>query len=252
MGTTGGGIFKSSDGGEHWTELTHNAGLPAELLGNIGLAVSPAKPARLWALIEADSGGVYRSEDGGATWRYINGERRLRQRPWYYSRIFADPKDTNTVYALNVLAYKSTDGGATFRRLRDPHRDNHDPLIAAYRPQRMIEGNDGGANVSFNGGKTWSDQDYATAQFYHVTTTNHFPYRVCGAQQDNSGVCGPSRWPVGIDRGQWYDVAGEAGNVQARPDDPDITYGGGNTRILGPPHPKTRLFSTHQPRPPPP
>jgi len=231
-GGAGGGIFKSSDGGENWTELTHNPGLPVGLLGNIGLAVSPAKPGRLWALIEADSGGVYRSDDGGGTWRYVNGERKLRQRPWYYSRIFADPKDSNTVYALNVLAYKSTDGGATFRHLPDPHGDNHDMWIAANDPQRMIEGNDGGANVSTNGGKTWTDQDYATAQFYHVTTTNHFPYRVCGAQQDNSGVCGPSRWPGGIDRAQWYDVAGESGHIQARPDDPDITYGGDNSGFL--------------------
>jgi len=231
-GGQGGGLFKSTDGGEHWTEITHNPGLPAGVWGNIGLAISPAKPSRIWALIEADQGGVYRSDDSGATWRYINAERKLRQRPWYYSRVFADSKDTNTVYALNVLAYKSIDGGATFKVFPDPHGDNHDMWIASNDPQRMIEGNDGGANVSFNGGKTWSDQDYATAQFYHVTTTNHFPYRVCGAQQDNSGVCGPSRWPVGIDRGQWYDVAGEAGNVQARPDDPDITYGGDNSGFL--------------------
>src|SRR5437870_10002220 len=125
-GGQGGGLFKSTDGGEHWTEITHNPGLPAGLWGNIGLAISPAKPSRVWALIEADQGGVYRSDDGGATWRYINAERKLRQRPWYYSRVFADSKDTNTVYALNVLAYKSTDGGATFKVFRDPHGDNHD------------------------------------------------------------------------------------------------------------------------------
>ena len=231
-GGAGGGIFKSTDGGEHWTELTHNPGLPQGLLGNVGLSVSAARPSLVWALIEADAGGVYRSDDGGATWRYVNAERKLRQRPWYYSRIFADPKDTNTVYALNVFAYKSTDGSRTFRHLVDPHGDNHDMWIAPNDPQRMIEGNDGGANVSFNGGKTWTDQDYATAQFYHVTTTNHFPYRVCGAQQDNSGVCGPSRWPGGIDRAQWYDVAGESGHVQARPDEPDITYGGDNSGFL--------------------
>lgn len=231
-GGAGGGLFKSTDGGEHWTELTQSPGLPKGLLGNIGLAVSPAKPALVWALIEADAGGVYRSDDGGATWRYVNAERKLRQRPWYYSRIFADPKDTNTVYVLNVLAYKSTDGAVTFRHLEDPHGDNHDLWIAPNDPQRMIEANDGGANVSFNGGRTWSDQDYATAQFYHVTTTNHFPYRVCGAQQDNSGVCGPSRWPGGIDRAQWYDVAGEAGHIQARPDNPEITYGGDNGGFL--------------------
>ncbi len=231
-GGSGGGIFKSTDGGEQWTELTRNPGLPPGLLGNIGLSVSAAKPSLVWALIEAGAGGVYRSDDGGSSWRYVNAERKLRQRPWYYSRIFADPKDTNTVYGLNVLAYRSTDGGRTFRHLPDPHGDNHDLWIAPNDPQRMIEGNDGGANVSFNGGRTWTDQDYATAQFYHVTTTNHFPYRVCGAQQDNSGVCGPSRWPGGIDRAQWYDVAGESGHIQARPDDPDITYGGDNSGFL--------------------
>ncbi len=231
-GGPGGGIFKSTDGGEHWTELTHNPGLPPGLLGNIGLAISPAKPTRVWALIEADAGGVYRSEDGGATWRYINNERKLRQRPWYYSRIFADSKDTNTVYALNVLLYKSSDGGATFKHVPELHGDNHDMWIAPNDPQRMIEGNDGGASVSYNGGKTWTDQDFATAQFYHVTTTNHFPYRVCGAQQDNSGVCGPSRYPGGIDRAQWYDVAGESGHIQARPDNPDVTFGGDNSGFL--------------------
>jgi photosystem II stability/assembly factor-like uncharacterized protein len=225
-GGPGGGLFKSTDGGAQWTEITRNAGLPSGLLGNIGLAVSPAKPGLVWALIEADAGGVYRSDDGGATWRYVNAERKLRQRPWYYSRIFADPRDTNTVYVLNVFFFRSTDGGSTFRHVVEPHVDNHDLWIAPNDPQRMIEANDGGANVSVNGGKTWSDQDYATAQFYHVTTTNHFPYRVCGAQQDNSGVCGPSRWPGGIDRPQWYDVSGESGYIQARPDNPDVTYGG--------------------------
>ena len=248
-GGAGGGLFTSTDGGEHWTEITRNPGLPTGLLGNIGLAVSPAKPSRIWALIEADQGGVYRSDDGGATWRYVNAERKLRQRPWYYSRVFADPKDTNTVYALNVLAYKSTDGGASFKVLPDPHGDNHDMWIASNDPQRMIEGNDGGANVSANGGKTWSDQDYATAQFYHVTTTNHFPYRVCGAQQDNSGVCGPSRWPGGIDRGQWYDVSGESGYIQARPDNPDVTYGGSYGGFLARVDHKTDQFRLITPWP---
>ncbi len=133
-GGQGGGLFKSTDGGEHWTEITHNPGLPAGLLGNVGLAISPAKPSRVWALIEADQGGVYRSDDGGATWRYVNAERKLRQRPWYYSRVFADSKDTNTVYALNVLAYKSTDGGETFKVFPDPHGDNHDMWIASNDP----------------------------------------------------------------------------------------------------------------------
>jgi photosystem II stability/assembly factor-like uncharacterized protein len=231
-GGTGGGLFKSTDGGEHWTELTHGAGLPTGLWGNVSVTVSPAKPARVWAIIEADSGGVYRSDDGGATWRYLTGNHKLRQRAWYYMKIFADPKDSNGVWAVNTNLYKSTDGGVTFRHVVDPHGDNHDLWVAGNDPDRLIESNDGGPNVSINGGKTWTDQDVATAQFYHVETTNHFPYRVCGAQQDNSGVCGPSRWPGGIDRAQWYDVSGESGYIVARPDNPDITFGGDNSSFL--------------------
>src|SRR6478672_8280495 len=167
-GGAGSGIFKSTDGGEHWTELTHNRGLPTTVLGNIGLTVSAAKPNRLWALIEADSGGVFRSDDGGATWTKTNSERTLRQRAWYYTRIYADTKDTNTVYALNTGMYRSTNGGKTFRGIPVPHGDNHDLWIAPNDPNRMIESNDGGANVSFNAGKTWTEEDQATAQFYHV------------------------------------------------------------------------------------
>ncbi len=231
-GGRGGGLFKTTDGGAHWTELTSNPGLPRGLWGNVGLAVSPARPSRLWAIIEADSGGVYRSDDGGATWVWVNRDHKLRQRAWYYMRITADPKDTNVVWAVNTGLYRSKDGGRTFDHVPDPHGDNHDLWIAPNDPQRMIESNDGGSNVSTNGGKTWTDQDYATAQFYHVATTNHFPYRVCGAQQDNSGVCGPSRWPGGIPRSQWYDVSGESGHIQARPDSADITYGGDNSGFL--------------------
>ncbi|MFL5577178.1 MAG: WD40/YVTN/BNR-like repeat-containing protein [Gemmatimonadaceae bacterium] len=226
-GGAGSGIFKSTDGGEHWTELTRNPGLPTGLLGNIGIAVSPANPKRLWALVEADSGGVFRSDDGGATWTRTNAERKLRQRAWYYSRIFADPKDTSVVYALNTGFYRSTDGGKTFKSIPVPHGDNHDLWIAPNDPQRMIEANDGGANVSFNGGKTWSEQDQATAQFYHVITTTHFPYRVCGAQQDNSTLCGPSRAAGGIGIGEWQDAGGgESGYIASRADDPDVVYAG--------------------------
>ena len=248
-GGVGSGLFKSTDAGEHWTELTKNPGLPTGLWGNIGIAVSPAKPARVWALIEADSGGVYRSDDSGSTWKYLNSDHKLRERAWYYSKIFADPKDSNTVWAPEVNLFKSTDGGVTFRHVIDPHGDNHDLWIASNDANRMIESNDGGPNVSFNGGKTWTDQDVATAQFYHVETTNHFPYRVCGAQQDNSGVCGPSRWPGGIDRGQWYDVSGESGYIQARPDNPDITYGGDNSGFLGRVDHKTNSFRLISPWP---
>jgi photosystem II stability/assembly factor-like uncharacterized protein len=231
-GGAGSGIFKSTDAGAHWTELTHNPGLPTGMLGNMGITVSPVKPSRVWALIEADSGGVYRSDDGGATWSWINHDHKLRVRAWYYMKIYADPKDSNEIYATNVIFYRSKDGGRTFQQINVLHGDTHDLWIAPNDPERMIMGDDGGATVSINGGTTWSDQDFATAQFYHVATTNHFPYKVCGAQQDNSGVCGPSRWPGGIDRSQWYDVSGESGFIQARPDTPDVTFGGDNSGFL--------------------
>lgn len=221
------GIFKSIDGGEHWTEITRNRGLPSGVIGKVGIAASGAKPGRVWALVEADSGGVFRSDDGGTTWMRTNSSRNLRQRAWYYTQIYADPKDAETVYALNTGMYRSTDGGKTFRSIQVPHGDNHDLWIAPNDPQRMVEANDGGANVSFNGGRTWTEQDQATAQFYHVVTTNHFPYRVCGAQQDNSTLCGPSRSDGGIDISDWYAVGGgESGYIAVRPDNPDIVYAG--------------------------
>ncbi len=226
-GGAGSGIFKSTDGGERWTELTRKPGLPKGLIGNVGLAVSPAKPAIVWALVESDSGGVFRSGDGGETWQRVNAERKLRQRAWYYTRIYPDPKDTNTVYVSNVDFQRSTDGGRTFLSITTPHGDSHDLWIAPNDRDRMIEGNDGGANVSRNRGKSWTGQEYPTAQWYHVSTTSHFPYRICGAQQDNSTLCGPSRFPGGIPRGEWKDAGGcESGYVASRPDDPDIVYAG--------------------------
>ena len=226
-GGAGSGIFKTTDGGDHWTELTHNPGLPSGILGDIGITVSPANSRRLYAIVESDSGGVFRSDDGGATWTRTNTERKLRQRAWYYSRIFADPKDENTVYVVNVSFFKSTDGGKTFKPISVPHGDNHDLWIAPNDPKRMIESNDGGSAVSVDGGKAWTQEDYATAQFYHVTTTTDFPYRVCGAQQDNTTLCGPSRWPGGIPFAEWKEVGGgESGFIQVRPDSTNIVYAG--------------------------
>jgi len=222
-------LYKSTDAGRTWTNLTKPAtGFPSGIVGKIGIAVSPAKPNRIWALVEHDSGGVYRSDDGGATWQFMNSERKLRQRAWYYTHIYADPRDSNMVYALNTGFYRSRDGGKTFpQSISVPHGDNHDLWIAPNDPNRMINANDGGANVSFNAGRSWSPQDYATAQFYHVATTDEFPYKICGAQQDNSTLCGPSRSQGGIPTDAWKDAGGgESGYVTPHPTKPDVVFAG--------------------------
>ena len=223
------GIYKTTDGGATWTNLVTSAkGLPQGNIGKIGLAVSPVKPSLVWALIEHDSGGIYKSNDGGMNWSYINRERKLRQRAWYYSQIYADPKDTNIVYGLNVGFFRSNDGGKTFpAAINPPHGDNHDLWIAPNDNQRMIEGNDGGANVSFTAGRAWTAQSFPTAQFYHVTTTNDWPYKICGAQQDNSTLCGPSRKQGTIEIADWYDAGGcESGYIAAHPLKPNVTFAG--------------------------
>jgi len=228
-GGPGSGIFKSTDGGDTWTEISRNKGLPQGVLGKIGVTVSPAKPERVWAIIEADDGGVFRSDDEGATWLRMNDDRRLRQRAWYYTRIYADRKDAETVYVLNTGFYRSVDGGKTYTSIRVPHGDNHDLWIDPENPNRMINSNDGGANVSFNGGLSWTAQDnQPTAQFYHVTTDSHFPYRIYGAQQDSSTVRIASRTArSGIDVTDWCDVGGgESGFVVPRADNSEVVYAG--------------------------
>jgi photosystem II stability/assembly factor-like uncharacterized protein len=226
-GGPGSGLFKSTDAGETWTELTRAAGLPTGVLGKIGVAVSPAKPSRVWASVEAIDGGMFRSDDGGATWAKVSSEIELRRRPWYYSHVIADPRDPDTVFYLGIPLLKSTDGGRTFSRISTPHADHHDLWIAPNTPGRMVVGNDGGAQVSNDGGRSWSAVAQATAQFYHVHATNDFPYKVCGAQQDNTTLCGPSRAPGGIEIGAWQPVGGgESGWVVSRRDNPHIVYAG--------------------------
>ncbi|HEX6313533.1 MAG TPA: glycosyl hydrolase, partial [Gemmatimonadaceae bacterium] len=198
----------------------------------IGIAVSPAKTSRIWAQVEHDSGGLFRSDDGGQTWQKLNADRRMMQRAWYYSHVYADPKDSNVVYSLNVGFHKSRDGGRTFpQNINPPHGDNHDLWIAPDNPNRMINANDGGANVSVNGGQSWTDQDFPTAQWYHVDVTNDWPYHVCGAQQDNSTLCGPSRGSQGME--DWYDGGGgESGYVTPNPRNPDIIFAGSYGGLL--------------------
>jgi photosystem II stability/assembly factor-like uncharacterized protein len=223
------GLFTSTDGGDTWMELSNNPGFPTGLKGKIGVAVSPARPDRVWAIVEADDGAVLRSDDGGATWKRLSEDRRLRLRPWYYCHIIADPCDAETVYVLNVQAWKSVDGGQTFTELTTPHGDNHDLWIDPQHPLRMIEGNDGGACVSFNGGASWSSiYNQPTAQFYHLTSDNQFPYRVYGTQQDNSAISVPSRSYKGaILAPDCYAVgSSESGYIAVHPQDPNLVYSG--------------------------
>lgn len=229
-------LWKSENGGDTWIDLTSNPGMPAAPLGKIGITVSPADNKRLWAIVEANDGGVYRSDDAGATWKKTNDERKLRQRAFYYSRIYADPFDRETVYCLNVDFFKSTDGGVKFdQEITVPHGDNHDLWIDPNNPMRMIAANDGGGCVSVNGGKSWTEEDYCTTQFYHVTTTNHVPYHVAGAQQDNSTIAIPSDgWDHMNVLGEWgYDVGGgESGYIVSHPQNPDVYYAGSQGALL--------------------
>ncbi|CAN5618785.1 hypothetical protein BH23CHL2_BH23CHL2_09390 [soil metagenome] len=229
-GGEGSGIFKTNDGGDSWEELTRNPGLPDGLMGRIGIAVSPAKTDRVWALIESKQGGLYRSDDGGANWELVSDKADLMQRPWYYMHIFAHPTDPETMYTLNLQMWRSTDGGTNHTAIPTPHGDNHDLWIDPKNPNRMVEANDGGACVSFDGGVTWSSiYNQPTAQFYHVTTDTQFPYRIYGAQQDNTTLSIPSYSDRGvISADDTYPVGGsESGYIAVRPDDPNIIFAGG-------------------------
>ena len=236
-GGEGSGLFKSTDGGNSWIELTRNPGLPSGVLGKITVTVSGADSRRLWANIEASDGGLYRSDDAGSTWTRVNAGRNLWQRSFYFMRMAADPKDRETIYVLNFLLEKSTDGGKTFTTVDTPHADHHDLWIDPRDPRRMIEANDGGAIVSVNGGATWTGERYPTAQLYRVATTDDVPYHVCGAQQDNTTACVPSDGghlaPPNATGGDWfYQVGGgESADVAPKPGAPDIFYAGSTNTL---------------------
>jgi photosystem II stability/assembly factor-like uncharacterized protein len=226
-GGPGSSLWKSTDGGDNWKKLTE--GLPEGTWGKVGVAASAAQPGRVFAFVEAKQGGLFRSENYGEKFTFVNDEHKIRERAWYYSWVYSDPKNADTVYLPNVYMHKSTDGGKSFSNLSVPHGDNHDLWIDPDDSHRMILGNDGGATITYNGGKTWSTQyNQPTAQFYRVTTDNQFPYWVYGSQQDNSNVCIPSGVPGDfIDRTDWHSAGGgESGWIAVDPKDPNIVYAG--------------------------
>lgn len=235
------GIWQSLDGGETWANLSDRPGLPKGLKGKIAVAASPAKVGRIWALIEhRHQGGLYRSDDQGAQWEKVSDNQHLLSRAWYYTHLTADPIDAETVYVNNLNFYRSTDGGRTFVEISTGHGDNHDLWIDPRDNQRMIQGNDGGAGVSLNGGETWSTiYNQPTAQLYHITADARSPYNVLGTQQDNSSIMVPSRTARAAILWADCDIAGtgESGYIVTRPDNPDIVYvgaigsspGGGNS-----------------------
>jgi len=230
-GGPGSGLFRTTDGGESWTEISRCPGLPDGPLGKIGVAVSPARAGRVWALVETDAEktGLYRSEDYGESWTLVSSHRDLMHRPWYYTHVFADPRHGETVYVANFQLWKSTDGGKGFTEIQTPHGDNHDLWIDPADPNRMIEGNDGGACVSFNGGETWTSiYNQPTAQFYRIDTDDQYPYRVYGTQQDNTAISVPSAAVWGaITLGDCtYPGTGESGFIAVSPNDPNIVYCG--------------------------
>ena len=228
-GAEEGGVYKTTDGGDSWTKL--GGGLPEGMVGKVGVTVSPADPDRVWAIVEAEpDGGVYRSDDGGESWTRTNSDNSLRQRAWYYTHVQADPVDPNTVYALNTSMYRSVDGGTTFEVIPVPHGDVHDLWIHPANPSRMVVANDGGAQVSVNGGETWSTYfNQPTAELYDVIVDNGFPYRLYGAQQDNTTISVPAWSDVNTlyPKQHWLNIGGcETGPIALDPDRPHIVYAG--------------------------
>ena len=222
-------LFVSKDGGDNWTDITENEGLPKGPWGIVGIAVSPVNSKRIWTIIEAEEGGVYRSDDGAKTWKKVNQDRALRQRAWYYSRLTADTQNEDVVYVMNVSYGVSKDGGKTFELKNAPHGDHHDLWIDPANNQRMIIADDGGAQVSNDGGENWTTyHNQPTAQFYRVTTDNAFPYRVYGAQQDNTSIRIQHRSSgSSITERHWEPSAGgESAHLAPDPKNHDIVYGG--------------------------
>ena len=231
------GLWKTTDGGDSWKEISFNPGIPKTPLGKIGVSISPANPRRVYASIEApdSAGGIFRSDDGGDTWQRTSDDQKWSVRPWYYSAVTADPTDENTVYVMNLQVWRSVDGGKTFSNVRVPHGDTHIMWIDPRDSRRLINGNDGGATISYDYGATWSSiYNQPTAQFYHVTTDNQWPYRILGAQQDNSTVSIASRSDDGqIGERDYFPVAGcENATIAVDPRDPNVTYGGCYTGFL--------------------
>jgi len=228
-GGPGSGLFRSVDGGDSWEEISRRPGMPSGMLGKIGVSVSPARAGRVFALVETegDATGLYRSDDYGDSWSFVNPNRDLMHRPWYYTHVFADPGHPDTVYVTNLQMWKSTDGGGSFREITTPHGDNHDLWIDPANPRRMVEGNDGGACVSFNGGESWSSiYNQLTAQFYRMDIDDRFPYRVYATQQDNTSISVPSasEWGVITLADCTYPGTGESGFIAVDPKDQDIVY----------------------------
>ena len=223
-GGEGSALWKSDDAGETWTSLMEQEGMPKGPHGIIGVTVSPVNPDRVWAIIENEAGGVYRSDDGGNAWELVNSDRSLRQRAWYYTRIYADTEDVNRVYVMNVAYHVSTNGGQTFEARYAPHGDHHDLWIAPEDADRLIIADDGGAQISYDAGATWSTyMNQPTAQFYRVTTDDSFPYRIYGAQQDNSAIRIDSRASSGyIADAHWESTAGGE-SAHLAPDPSDAT-----------------------------